>query len=214
MSMRLVRRVAPCPSPGTPSRRAHSRCSPPAPPAPCNSAGCRSRRLLYGTCLNVGGRRVSASCVVDLHADRGVRADHRALVALDAELLIPHRNLGGDVALLPFRRAGRPRAVDRKRADRQPVALVGEHDGGDALARSRCAAAGTSGGSATLRRSRDAGTCHLVQVRRASRRPRRSCCCTTRVAALAVGLLDRVLDLARSPRRAAGRRRSRRSTSA
>jgi hypothetical protein len=39
---------------------------------------------LYGTPLNVDGASVSAP-VVDLDANRGVRADERALVALDAE---------------------------------------------------------------------------------------------------------------------------------
>src|SRR5690606_1089437 len=48
---------------------------------------------------------------VDLHADRGVRADKRALVALDADRRIPDGDLGRDVALLVLPRRGRERAI-------------------------------------------------------------------------------------------------------
>ena len=71
--------------------------------------------------------------VVDLRANRRVRADERALVALDADLRVPDRNLERDVALLPFRGRHRPRAVDGERADRQQVALAGQHDRGHLL---------------------------------------------------------------------------------
>ena len=61
----------------------------------------------------------------DLHADRGVRADDGALAAVDADVGIPDRDLLGDGPLLVLVRAGRERAVDRQRADRQQVALAG-----------------------------------------------------------------------------------------
>ena len=64
----------------------------------------------------------------DLGADRRVRADHRALVALDAELLVPDRDLEGDVPLLPLRRRRGEGAVDREGRDGEEVALVGEHE--------------------------------------------------------------------------------------
>ena len=83
--------------------------------------------------LNVGGAPASVALVVDLGADRRVRADQRALVALDADLGVPDRNLERDVPLLPFRRRHRPRAIDRERAHRQQVALAGQHHRGHLL---------------------------------------------------------------------------------
>jgi hypothetical protein len=53
----------------------------------------------------------------ELRPDRGMRADERALVALDAERGIPGRNFQRDVPLLELRRARRPAAIERNRAD-------------------------------------------------------------------------------------------------
>ncbi len=71
--------------------------------------------------------------IVDLGTDCRVRADHRALVALDAETLVPRRDLDGDVPLLPARRPRGEGAVDRERGDGKEVALVGEHERRDPL---------------------------------------------------------------------------------
>ena len=109
------------------------------------AAGAVLRRHLDGVLLarevlglvvhRLEGRRgaLEGRRVVDLGADGGVRADQRALVALDAELLVPHRDLDGDVALLPLGGGGRPGAVGREGADRQQIALAGDHHRGDPL---------------------------------------------------------------------------------
>ncbi len=75
------------------------------------------------------GRARERALLVHLRANRGVRADERALVALDANLGVPDRDLDGKIPLLPFRRGDRPRAVDGKGADGQQVAFAGQHDG-------------------------------------------------------------------------------------
>ena len=54
-----------------------------------------------------------------------MRADQHAFAALDAQLLIPFRNLESDVALFPLRRRGGESAVDGHGADRQIVAFAG-----------------------------------------------------------------------------------------
>ena len=59
--------------------------------------------------LEGGGRLLQESRLIDLDADRRVRADERALVALDADRRVPHRDLGGDVAFLPLARRRRAR---------------------------------------------------------------------------------------------------------
>ncbi len=75
-----------------------------------------------------GGRRLVAQLgAVDLGADHGMRADHDALAALDAEILVPHRNELRDVALLPLRRARRERAARRDRAHRERIAVAGRN---------------------------------------------------------------------------------------
>ena len=66
--------------------------------------------------------------VVDLGADGGVRAVQRALAALDAEFRIPHRDLEGDVALLPAGGVGGPDAVVGQGRHRQQMPQAG-HDG-------------------------------------------------------------------------------------
>ena len=72
------------------------------------------------------GRADELGRVVDLHPDRRVRADERALGAVDAELLVPDRQLVGEVPLLEVGGAEREGAVGRQRAHGQPVALAGE----------------------------------------------------------------------------------------
>ena len=68
---------------------------------------------------------------VDLHADGGVRADDRALAALDADLGVPDGDLAGDGPLFELGGAGRERAVGRQRADGQQVAFAGHERAGD-----------------------------------------------------------------------------------
>src|SRR3974390_1461140 len=50
--------------------------------------------------------------LVNLGPDGGMRTHQSALVALDADLGIPDRNLEGEIPFLPFRGADRPSAVD------------------------------------------------------------------------------------------------------
>ena len=71
--------------------------------------------------------------LVDLHADRGMRAHEGALRAVDADRRIPDRDLPRDRPPLPPRRIGREGAVDRERAHREQVALARDHPGGHAL---------------------------------------------------------------------------------
>ncbi len=88
-----------------------------------------------------GRRRGQRRLVVVTRADDGVRTDHRAVAALDADLRLPRRHQVRDVPLLPLRRARRIRAVGRHRADRQLVAAPGHHHGGDLLDELRAPAA-------------------------------------------------------------------------
>ena len=81
--------------------------------------------------LERGGSTGQMSAVVDLGADGRMRTDHRALVALDAEDLVPDRDLGGNVALLPARGADRERAVHRERRNGKQIALARHHHRGD-----------------------------------------------------------------------------------
>ena len=68
-------------------------------------------------------------------ADDGVRADIGALVALDAVVFVPDRDLDGDHALLVLAGALREGAVLAavEGADRQLVAVLGVHDFDDIL---------------------------------------------------------------------------------
>ncbi len=149
--------------------------------------------------------------VVDLRADGGVRTHQRALVALDADLGVPDRDLEREVPLLPFRRGHRPRAVHGKRADRQQVAFSGQdhrrhllHEVGSAFRHER---------RAPVRRGDARRDGNLVQVRQRLIHDL-AVPAHDLGAPLAVRLLDRLLDvLDRLVARAAGRR-SRRNTSA
>ena len=75
-------------------------------------------------------RALERGRVVDLHPDRGVRADEGALRAVDADRGIPDRDLCRDRALLDPAGARRERPVGGERAHRQRVALAGEHHRG------------------------------------------------------------------------------------
>ena len=93
----------------------------------------------FEQCGLEGRRRMrQRRLAVDLRSNRGVRAHERTLVALDADLLVPDGDLESQVAFLPFRRAHRPGPVYGKRADREQVALAGQHDGRDLLDEVRC----------------------------------------------------------------------------
>ena len=71
--------------------------------------------------------------VEHLGDDGGVGADHRAAVALHAQVGLPDRDLQGDGPLLEAARPRRPGAVGRERADRELVAVAFEDEAGDAL---------------------------------------------------------------------------------
>ena len=72
-----------------------------------------------------------AAGLVDLGADDRVRADEHALAALDAEGLVPDRDLGRDPTLLPARGPGRVGPVGGQSAHRQGIALPRDHPGRD-----------------------------------------------------------------------------------
>ena len=67
-----------------------------------------------------------------------MRTDDRALAALDAEVGLPYRDFGRDVALLETGRAGREGAIHRNRAHWQRVTAHGEDGGGDVAHERRC----------------------------------------------------------------------------
>ena len=92
---------SPCPWPGRPRRTGRSRCSPRAPPGSCTCAPSGPGALQAASTGTSAGAPARRRRGVDLGADRRVRADQRALVALDADRRVPHRDLGRDVALLP-----------------------------------------------------------------------------------------------------------------
>ena len=91
-----------------------------------------SREVLVAPVLHrkAVGRAVELLGREDLHPDRCVRADDRALGAVDADRGIPDRDLVGDGALLVAGGSDRERAVDRERAHGQGLAAAGEHRGG------------------------------------------------------------------------------------
>ena len=75
--------------------------------------------------LNVEGAPGQFLAVVHLDADDGMRANHSALAALDADLRIPRRNFQSQIALLPFRGARREGSVAGEGADGEFVAATG-----------------------------------------------------------------------------------------
>ena len=74
--------------------------------------------------LKVAGAPCSCLAVVDLDADHGVRANHGALAALDADLRIPHGNFERDVALFPLGGAGGEGAIDGESAHGEFIAVA------------------------------------------------------------------------------------------
>ena len=77
--------------------------------------------------LERGGRGGEQILVVVARTDDAVRTNEAALSALDAEILLPDRDLVGDVALLVGAGAGGKRAVGRNQADGNVVAAPDEH---------------------------------------------------------------------------------------
>ena len=205
---------ASCPSPGRPRRTGRSRCSPPAPPARCTSvpgevaAPC-SRHVLW----NPAGAEAASRRLVDLGADRGVRADERALVALDADGRVPDRDLLRDAALLPLRRARRARC--RRPGRRSPAAgrRCPPASRPSRAARSPARPRGTVGGRSRVARDRAGHRAPRAGARASRRRPR-SCAATTSARACRRSSRSPRLMLRDAPPRAAARRRGRRSRSA
>ena len=67
------------------------------------------------------------------HPDHRVRADHRALTAVDAQIRFPDRNEVCKTALLPHRGARREGAIGQECRYGQQIAVAGEHRCGDPL---------------------------------------------------------------------------------
>jgi hypothetical protein len=129
---------------------------------------------------------------IDLGADGGMRADQGALVALDAQVGLPDRDLQRQVALLPARRPGRPGAIDGECGDRQQVPLPRHHHGGHLLHEIR-----RCGGHHRRPAARRGGLCrhlHLVEVRQRGVHYLKVALHHLD-AARAVGLFDRLLDM-------------------
>ena len=128
----------------------------------------------------------------DLGADHTVRANHRALAALDADVFIPDWNEGCNVALFVLRGSGRKGATGGQCADRKQVTLaVGNltEDVADELR--RIAYQSACDVEVGVRCGRNRNLFEIRQGRIDSREVLRHDC----FAALAVGLLDRLLDL-------------------
>ncbi len=143
-------------------------------------------RLECGRCA--GERAV----FVHFGPDRRVRTHQHALIALNAERLVPHRDLERKIPLLPFRRAGRPRAVHRERAHRQQISLSGQEHGRDPLDELGCQRGHHR--RTAMRRGHARRYRHLMQMGQC-RVDSLEIALHDFGAALAVGLFDRVLDL-------------------
>ena len=87
----------------------------------------KRHRLKHFRGAGEGGR------LVEFGADGGVRTHQDTFVALDADRRIPRRDFQRDIALFKTGCARRPAAVERNRADRHQVALVGEEARGNPL---------------------------------------------------------------------------------
>ena len=127
---------------------------------------------------------------VDLHPDCGVRADHRALAAVDADRRIPDRELQGDGPLLEPGGARRERPVDREGRDREPVAVASHQHRRDRLDEVR-RVGGHDGRKGVAGRGRTERHVAEASDRRVDGR---KVLVHDRLAALGVGLLHEGLD--------------------
>ena len=173
-------------------------------PQPVQSSGATCRLYIMpssappslraqGTALKPAGARFISSGGEDVHADRRVRAHERADRALRADGLVPDRDLLRDAALFPLRGAGREGAVDRHGRHRQQVALAVEHHRGHALHEIGRRARRPPGGAPAAESARPGSATSRSAASEASTAAKLRV--STRLAALAVGLADRVLDL-------------------
>ena len=168
-------------------RRCHTPCSRRARPG--WSAACRAGPGDGTACdWNVVRRAGQRLGRVHLHADRCVRADHRALAAVDADGRIPDRDLRARSSRFSHR------AVPVGNVPSTGSALTGSRSPSPASIRAvtRCTKSGASAGTGGPARSTPVGRrrdLDAMQVRQGARRSRRSCA-RRPPAALAVGLLD------------------------
>ena len=171
-----------------------SRCSPRARPGSCTSALELGGPVVAWTGRSPGAPSASAR-LVDLGADGRVRADQRALVALDADLRVPDRDLVRRCCASPTApcRSARCRPPGRRdTGSRSPLPAM--HQRPSRAARSPGPRRGRPAGAARV----DGRLPRGRRPRRGARacgRPRRSSAARTSLALLAVGLLDRLLDL-------------------
>ncbi len=142
------------------------------------------------------GRVFQEGRIVDLEADDAVRTDQGALAALDADLLIPLRHFGSDVTLFPLRCAGGVGSVHRQGADGQQVTQASHHPCRDVLDERR----GLVGddGRHRERAGDDRRNVYLMQMGQRGI-DGGVVLFDDRLAALAVGLGNRFLDLGDGP---------------
>ena len=109
--------------------------------------GCNLNRVLHASEVapasirRLEGRRglaIRIFGIVDLGADRGVRAHERALVALNAGLCIPYRDFRGDVTLFVLGRPYRERTISRHRRNGEHVATPGNDFASNFTHKFRC----------------------------------------------------------------------------
>ena len=149
---------------------------------------------LIGGRLKAGRRVLQFFFGSDLHADNAVRADERALAALDADGRIPNRNFGRDAAFFILSGTGRPGTVDNfaESGYRQLVAAVGNQFGRQFLDELR--SVGRNRRLTMESRGNRRRILYLVQVGKRSVN-RGKVLLNDGVALLAVGFLNRVFNL-------------------
>ena len=142
--------------------------------------------------LEPGGSLVQQDRRVHFLADRGVRADQDAFPALDAQVRFPYRDLQGNVAFLPARGSGWVGPIRGHRAHRDGIALKCQDRPDHLLYVARCADGHPAAPvNQPVRRGRKPD---LLQVGK-GRIDGLEVLLDDRVPALAVGLLDALLDL-------------------
>ncbi len=129
---------------------------------------------------------------IDLRPDHSVRAYQHALPALDAQLLVPHRNHLCDIALLPLRRTRWKRSTRRQRTHRQQVPSARRHLSKHIMDERRCLP--RQHRQNVERRTDRLGHLHLVQVSKRSIDGRKILL-HHHIAAFPIGLLDGLLDM-------------------